>query len=139
MVAFLRLAVFSPLFHNVKKWLNILLKNLAVFTPKDFLKYVWPFFNIFLCSSNTEFIQFNHVIIHHNGSSFFLKLDHRRGRGLQKWVCLCLQIPSDPWEEEHKFQRYGWADSNGKNIPSVNNNTANQSDEVKQGTFTSEW
>ena len=26
-----------------------------------------------------------------------------------------------------------------KNIPSVNNNTTNQSDEVKQGTFTSEW
>ena len=46
--------------------------------------------------SNTQFIQSNHDY----GSSFSFKLDHRRGRSLQKRVCLCLQIPSDPCEKD---------------------------------------
>ena len=35
----------NPLFHNIEKWSNILLKSCGVYTVR-FLKYVWPFFNI---------------------------------------------------------------------------------------------
>ena len=38
--------LFNSLFHNVEKWPNILLKSCGVHTAR-FLKYVWPFFNIF--------------------------------------------------------------------------------------------
>ena len=35
----------NPLFHNVEKWPNKLLKSCGVNTARC-LKYVWPFFNI---------------------------------------------------------------------------------------------
>ena len=37
--------VLNPVFHNVEKWPNILLKSRGVNTAR-FLKYVWPFFNM---------------------------------------------------------------------------------------------
>ena len=39
------LSEFNPLYHDVEKWPNILLKSSGVNTAR-FLKYVWPFFNI---------------------------------------------------------------------------------------------
>ena len=64
---------FNPLFHNVEKLPNILLKSYGVHTAR-FLKYVWSFFNIMHERVNLHKLHFHEVRMFLNKNKKIRKL-----------------------------------------------------------------
>ena len=53
---------YYPFIHNVRKWLNILLKSCGVHTAR-FLKQIWPFSTFYMKGLND--LAQNHVKVSH--------------------------------------------------------------------------